>query len=393
MNPLTKITGQRAALDWPLDANSVMFMFVTVTPELAAEWLKLNRKNRKLKSTTMTAYTMDMRNGAWMLTHQGIAFDEDGNLVDGQHRLMSVLAAKRPVTMLVSAGWPTGEKRKTMDAVDRGVARSLADQLSIQHGITDAKMVVTIVNGLAAPCLGNFRVFKGTTDCILGVFEIYKEEIKWLIANPVKTHGLKQQAVLATMALGRAVWPEKTAEFYQRLVTGENLDSKSPILHLRNYLMGTGSRATTFESRNPITYHLWAFVEGKAVTQLIHASDAGFVRLMELNKDRAEKVRAIYQSADNQTVCSPAAAAPQVNGNGSAEAQEEEEIPESEMHPAKRGGIKIGSTLSKRFTSLDLTARLPRNQNAGYWLMHWRNKRWIDPAGPNEFVKTETFGK
>ena len=84
----------------------VRFAFCDVTPELAAEWLKHNRRNRKVKDTTVEAYAMDMRNGAWQTTHQGVAFDLAGNLIDGQHRLRGIVQARRPVLMVVSHGWP-----------------------------------------------------------------------------------------------------------------------------------------------------------------------------------------------------------------------------------------------------------------------------------------------
>jgi hypothetical protein len=133
--------------------EKVCFIFCLVTPELASDWLKHNRKNRRLKETTLEAYAMDMRNGAWLTTHQGIAFDAADNLTDGQHRLQGIVRSKRPVLLLISTGWPVeSSKRKTMDAVDRGVNRSLADQLHLQHDIVprDALRVVQICNSTQA---------------------------------------------------------------------------------------------------------------------------------------------------------------------------------------------------------------------------------------------------
>jgi hypothetical protein len=36
-----------------------------------------------------------------MVTHQGIAFDTQGVLVDGQHRLAAIIEADRPVELTV----------------------------------------------------------------------------------------------------------------------------------------------------------------------------------------------------------------------------------------------------------------------------------------------------
>jgi hypothetical protein len=60
---------------------------VVVTPELASKWLARNKKNRRVYQGRVALYASQMASGEWHLTHQGIAFDELGNLVDGQHRL------------------------------------------------------------------------------------------------------------------------------------------------------------------------------------------------------------------------------------------------------------------------------------------------------------------
>ena len=76
---------------------------VTVTPEMAREWLEKNMKrNRPVMRATVHSYARQMRNGTWNLTHQGIAFDEAGELIDGQHRLNAIIEANIPVTMNVT---------------------------------------------------------------------------------------------------------------------------------------------------------------------------------------------------------------------------------------------------------------------------------------------------
>ena len=172
---------------------NVKFNFCNVSPELAAEWLKKNLKNRKLKHSTVDGYVMDMRNGAWLTTHQGLAFDDADNLIDGQHRLEAIVCSKKTVLMLVSTGWPVeSDKRKTMDAVDRGVARSLPDQLHLQHGIEprEAMRVVQICNVLAAMSMNWTKISKSTTDSILAIFNLYKPEIVWVMSHPLKQHNL-----------------------------------------------------------------------------------------------------------------------------------------------------------------------------------------------------------
>ena len=75
-----------------------------VTPELAQAWLKQNTFNRPISAPTVRRYASDMSNGRWKLNHQGLAFSEEGVLVDGQHRLMAIVKADSTVKMMVTWG-------------------------------------------------------------------------------------------------------------------------------------------------------------------------------------------------------------------------------------------------------------------------------------------------
>lgn len=77
---------------------------VKVSPSLAKEWLQTNTNNRKLSRPSVLRYAGDMLSGAWKLNHQGIAFDEEGVLVDGQHRLHAVIESNMTVPMLATWG-------------------------------------------------------------------------------------------------------------------------------------------------------------------------------------------------------------------------------------------------------------------------------------------------
>ncbi len=73
----------------------------TVTPRRAAEYLERNTANRPLSKRTVREFAEAMRRGEWRVTHQGIAFDTEGALVDGQHRLAAIIEADLPVETTV----------------------------------------------------------------------------------------------------------------------------------------------------------------------------------------------------------------------------------------------------------------------------------------------------
>ena len=108
---------------------------VNVTPEIAREWLEKNMKNnRPVLKATVHSYARQMRNGTWNLTHQGIAFDEDGNLIDGQHRLSAVVEANIPVMMNVTRN--VERKPGEVFTIDMGRKRTYAN-VTLMSGIDD----------------------------------------------------------------------------------------------------------------------------------------------------------------------------------------------------------------------------------------------------------------
>lgn len=98
---------------------------VTITPALAREWLDGQGVNRTIRKYDVDRYARQMERGEWMVTHQGIAFNAAGRLIDGQHRLLAVIKAGTPVTMNVTFGMDDN----AIKFIDTGVTRKNADIL------------------------------------------------------------------------------------------------------------------------------------------------------------------------------------------------------------------------------------------------------------------------
>jgi hypothetical protein len=112
----------------------------TITPKKAAEYLGLNTANRPLSTRTVREFAAAMRRGEWRVTHQGIAFDATGALVDGQHRLAAIVEADVPVDITVFTEVPEG----AFDVLDTGKRRNAADVLAIE-GEKSAVMLAAMV--------------------------------------------------------------------------------------------------------------------------------------------------------------------------------------------------------------------------------------------------------
>lgn len=107
----------------------------TITPALAQAYLEKNKSNRSLRESHVQRLVSDMKEGRWQLTHQGIAFNNAGDLVDGQHRLHAVINSGACVEMFVARGVEADSAIGLL--VDVGAARSAADVLGLPRHITD----------------------------------------------------------------------------------------------------------------------------------------------------------------------------------------------------------------------------------------------------------------
>lgn len=77
----------------------------TIDAEQATYWLAVtNVRNRPMNQAIVKKYAQDMNEGRWKRTHQGIAFDCMGRLVDGQHTLAAIRASGKPQELTVTYG-------------------------------------------------------------------------------------------------------------------------------------------------------------------------------------------------------------------------------------------------------------------------------------------------
>lgn len=276
---------------------------VEVTPAMAQEWLNRNKDNRALRKSSVTAFARDMKRGDWVLTHQGIAFSESGRLIDGQHRLSAVVEAGVAVKMMVTTGLPetwdsTGIK--TMDAVDRGAARSVADQMSIQHGIANAPLVSAAALVIAQACIYPTRLSRVTVAQTLRIVAIYGEAIAWAIRGMSTVKYLRNAPVLGAVAF---VWVDakrrsKVEDFYAAFVSGANLRPGSPVLELRNFLFAGAQCRGSHADRSKVTERvLLAFLQYENPKRDVGAwkHGAAFKELADGQVENVATVKGIFE--------------------------------------------------------------------------------------------------
>jgi hypothetical protein len=116
-----------------------------VTPEMALEILESrNGVNRRKRNWWAVALAKAMRRGEWIVTHQGIAFDTDGSLLDGQHRLTAITLTNIAQTMFVFRDID----KRAFSVIDVGIKRSISDVTGLSKKSAEtARLMATILYG------------------------------------------------------------------------------------------------------------------------------------------------------------------------------------------------------------------------------------------------------
>jgi hypothetical protein len=277
----------------------------TVTPAMAREWLAEMGVNRNVKEASVAMYASDMANGNWKLSPQGIAFDENGTVFDGQHRLHAVIRSEASVPMLIIRGFPVHQgSMKTMDIVDCGVVRSLADRIKLMgcHS-KNPNLVCAVSRQLAKFALGQnsratSRISLANTMDIIG---LWAEEINMVVpvVDSSMFKPIRNAPIAAALVLAAAAAPNKTRDALAQIASGANLDSGSPLLVFRNALISgdAGDRLDrTIFCLSALLCH-WHNLAGSQIYKEANKAPAEkFFR--DAQKDRLEKLATFFLIKD-----------------------------------------------------------------------------------------------
>lgn len=240
----------------------------SITPEIAASYMLLNSSNRPISQSTVNSYATDMENDAFGLTHQGIAFYDDGSLCDGQHRLSAIIKSGKTIQMIVTRGVERGL------CIDRSRPRSVSDCAKIAGHTWIDKSVIGAITAMYS-LTGSTRKF--TVNQSVNLAEKHKDTLIFvlgLVGNRAK--GVSHSGVVAAcvMAIENGVSKEKISRFYDVLKTGyaEN-NSERIIIKLRDKLISGDSNLSGWASRKDIVLKtqrtIKAFVSEEIISKLI----------------------------------------------------------------------------------------------------------------------------
>lgn len=254
-------------VDKLIDRDEPTQVLMEVTPGMAAEMLQRNRElNRNINERYVSDFAADIKNGRWSVTGQGLSFDTNGKLLDGQHRLQACIDAGVSFTTWVAFGispesflhHDRGQNRRNgqlfkMAGLPLGNTLSVSTRFVIlfetgnislsprEHGIVsinhaDRPAVEDMISWTQArPEFVNLLVDNGGTyRHLTGLSRSYGHALHWII---------------------RSQYPKKGDTFMERLCLGIDIMRGDPIHRVRMKL----ERATNEKYQMPSAWRA-AFV-------------------------------------------------------------------------------------------------------------------------------------
>jgi hypothetical protein len=250
---------------------SLTIELVNITPKMAREWLELNTNNRHLREENAQRYAKDMRNNEWRLTHQGIAFYDDGSLADGQHRLKAITLANKSVPFLVTRGIP----RTSGHMIDQNVPRMAHDAIQIAG---NGKWIDRNIVAVSRTLLGDMGVNTTPRSVaeIADYAQRYEEPLQYANALCVNRKRHVTSAPIIACYVSALVGGEdrdKIKRFAAIMHNGEIAGPhENAAIRLREFLVSEGGRAwmgvSRVETARKVQRAIQLFCQGKPVTKL-----------------------------------------------------------------------------------------------------------------------------
>jgi hypothetical protein len=244
-----------------------------ISPAKAEKMLNTNCSNRTLREGIVEKYADDMRKGQWTKCIAPIAFYEDGDVADGQHRLWAIIESGETHEFMVVRGLD----RESGLNIDVGLPRSLVDNARIS-GVNEhlSNRIIAVARVVATGQRGS-RSPKGVSNAVkLAYVDKYNECVRWAIENAPAGRTFSHSLVLGAMARAYMVEEDKArlARFGEVLSKGFMADERdSAAIAMRNYLMVAAKTGfshqdvwqdTFLKTQNAIKH----FMRSKRLTQI-----------------------------------------------------------------------------------------------------------------------------
>lgn len=213
----------------------------TITPAVAKAMLKHNVGNRPVDKERVAMLAADIVAGNWHENGESIKFDKNGNLVDGQHRLMACILAGIPIKSIVIRGVEDAR------GIDCGKKRTFGDFAKMGFSTISGELTGHVYSAIAAFLLRLESPSRKTFSNDEREHTISNHSDSFAFAKhyfDMGRRGLSQRGILRASAWAAIVSAYECgynytllSEFCDCLVTGETTNERIlPVVRLRNKL-------------------------------------------------------------------------------------------------------------------------------------------------------------
>jgi len=210
----------------------------TITPDDAKEMLAKNPNNRHINKAYVKQLANDMGRRVFQDNGATICIDEEGNILDGQHRLLAIVESGVPLKDAIVV---RGLKPESFATIDSGRPRTNGDRLSMM-GIKNSSSIAACARAFLLYKLGDLAY--GARISNVDVLEAAKEHAELFRKAQTMAHDMNkamrgQPAVYAsTLAMCIQYDREQTEEFVQGVISGADLKEGDARLAFRKYMIG-----------------------------------------------------------------------------------------------------------------------------------------------------------
>ena len=282
---------------------------IEISPDIAERWINTNTHNRVLSERKVKQLSQLMARGMWVPSPDCILFDENGTLMNGQHRLLALTGLKDScpdlkINFYVIWGMPKKSKAGffTMAFIDRVRVRTGGQNWGLSHGYQisphEKERIASIINFLGRTFTGYVRQTLEEPEIDM-IYQIYKKEISSVMEMGKESKRLTRAPIMAAFVFAAKAQPDKTSEFMAQFFPGTDLHNGSPVLRLREKIL-KGPDAETKLRGSIFKLTLTAlkyYIEGEPLSKL-YVTNTGFDYFWEGQKDILQKIQSYVKSPE-----------------------------------------------------------------------------------------------
>jgi hypothetical protein len=252
---------------------------MTITPQVAADFLLKNIRNRPLKTENVEFIAYQLKMGKWKTGPDAIAFDYNDNLINGQHRCEACI--KTGISFESNVMYNL--EPDAYNTIDTGIKRSGGDALSsLGTGFPQVKAALIKMlllhkkNNLVSQNEGGIKL-KITNQMIVDFYTKNSKKVDAATKTGQDVYSspnrLFSSATIGAFAyIFNEIDEQDSALFFEMFKSGEGLSAKHPVLILRNQLIKDLSGLKKYPTRVKYEWLIecWnAYRANKTITRII----------------------------------------------------------------------------------------------------------------------------